>query len=43
MLKESMYNHYLPQDGYTLVYNHLTNSIGRIMNPAELAKIQQEL
>ena len=43
MLKESMYNHYLPQDGYTLVYNHLTNLIGRIMNPLEFAKIQQAL
>jgi uncharacterized protein len=38
-----MYNHYLPEKGYTLVYNHLTNSIGRIMNQVELAKIQQTL
>lgn len=43
MLKESLYNHYLSQDAYTLVYNHLTNRIGRVMNPLELAKIQREL
>jgi uncharacterized protein len=43
LLKESMYNHYLPQEGYTLIYNYLTNMIGRIMNPPELTNIQQAL
>ena len=43
MLKESIYNHCLPQDGYTLIYNHLTNMIGRVMNPLELTNIQRAL
>ncbi|MDR2418765.1 MAG: radical SAM protein [Treponema sp.] len=42
-LKESMYNHCLPQGDHTLIYNHLTNTIGRIMNPLELTNIQRAL
>jgi uncharacterized protein len=32
MIVESIYNHYLFDKDYTLVYNHYTNTIGRVMD-----------
>ena len=42
-MKESMYNYYVDESDYVILYNHYTNRIARVHNKSELECIRQAL